>query len=403
MSSPASVRPGPLHVLQLNNRQLSHGGSTILADHEATLLETAGHRVARIEVDNADIADMGRMRAAGKAIWNVATSRDVARYLRDEKPDVVHLHTPYPLLGVAPLRPAQRAGVATIVTMHGYRFVCVNGLLARDGVRCELCVGSRTRWPGVRHRCYHNSAVGSAALATSLVVHRSIGTVRDVTEYLCVSKYSREVFIRDGFRPEQLRVRYNFAPDTGEGPARRERAVSFVARLSPEKGVRALLEAWDLLDDPPTLHIAGDGPLRAEVEAAVARNPAIRFHGWLDGQQAHAIVSTSAYALVPSECAEGGPMVVIEALAAGTPIIGSAGGAIEESVTDFGAGFLIEAKNAHDLAAKVVQAFDPGVDHDALRARARRGYLDRHTPERALEALLDAYRAGVARSSRSVP
>ena len=110
-----------------------------------------------------------------------------------------------------------------VVTLHNYRLLCLPATFLRDGRACEDCLG-KLPWRGVAHRCYRDSAAGSAALAASLGLHRRAGHVRP-----CGRVPGRErVRLRDkhveaGFDPGRIRVKPNFvAPlPRREGPGER--------------------------------------------------------------------------------------------------------------------------------------------------------------------------------------
>ena len=103
--------------------------------------------------------------------------------------DVVHVHNLFPLLSPAVLRAASDAGARVVVTLHNYRLLCLPATLLRDEAICESCVG-HTPWRGVVHRCYRGSVSGSAALASSLALHRGLRTFDRVDLFLAVWGYN---------------------------------------------------------------------------------------------------------------------------------------------------------------------------------------------------------------------
>lgn len=108
--------------------------------------------------------------------------------------------------------------------------------------------------------------------------------------------------------------------------------VLFVGRLIEEKGVKILLHAFKKSKGNITLIIAGDGPLRDEVAIETQKNPNIRFAGKLFGEELVQYYNISDILLVPSIHDEGYGRVVLEALASGTPVIGSNRGSIPEAL-----------------------------------------------------------------------
>jgi glycosyltransferase involved in cell wall biosynthesis len=165
----------------------------------------------------------------------------------------------------------------------------------------------------------------------------------------------------------------------------------FTGRLSPEKGLRTLLDAWRELAEVP-LKILGDGPLMAELTERCRRESLnVQLLGMLPRDQVLAMVAGAQLQVVPSECFEGLPMAAVEAFGCGVPVIAARIGSLEEMIVPDENGLLFEAGNGRDLAKQVRR-----LRSDApLRTRVGRGardrYLEMYTPQRSLEALLGLY------------
>ena len=158
-------QPGSLTVLQLHNLQLSPGGADSVLEEEAELLTAHGHHVLRYCADNHDIADMSKATAAQSAVWNRRAAKEVDALIRRTRPDLVHVHSTFPLLSPSPLWVAQKHGLAVVQSLHSYRLACLNGLMFRDGAPCSDCISRSLAWPGVVHRCYKDSLAASAVMA----------------------------------------------------------------------------------------------------------------------------------------------------------------------------------------------------------------------------------------------
>jgi glycosyltransferase involved in cell wall biosynthesis len=287
------------------------------------------------------------------------------------------------------------------MTLHNYRLMCANGQLFRDGDICEECVGS-SPWPGVRHRCYRGSAALSVPAAGTIALHRRLGTwQRQVDLFLVLNEFARTRFIRIGIPPERIRVKPNFVVDPGPRtiPAGRSATVLYVGRLSREKGVDKLLEAWRLLGETPLeLAIVGDGPLRMELERRAV--PGIRFEGRLGPEDVRRRMLAARVLVLPSVWYEGQPMAVLEALAAGLPVLASSVGGMPELLGQVGTEWLVPPHAA--AWAKALRGLEDTrlVEHGGMRARAL--YERSFSEAPAADMLEDAYdwvrahRAGTA-------
>jgi glycosyltransferase involved in cell wall biosynthesis len=223
-------------------------------------------------------------------------------------------------------------------------------------------------------------------------VHRLIGTwTREVSLYIALTRFARDRFLEGGLPAERLEVKPNFVdPDPGMGAGEGGYAL-FVGRLSPEKGVRTLLDAWMHFDPGVPLRIVGDGPLADEVTRAASRAPCIEWLGARDAAEVLALMQRAACVICPSEWYETFGRVIIEAFAAGTPVIASDIGALAELVRPEETGLLFTPGDARALAQSVRSLLAAPARLDAMRRAARAEFEARYTAERNYEALMRIY------------
>lgn len=384
-----------MRVLQLHNHASSLGGAMEVLAHEAGLLADAGHAVEQFTLPAAGELGLSAVRAGAKAVWNVEAARETSRRIARFRPDVVHVHTPFPIMSPSVFRAARAAGVPAVTTLHSYRWSCVVGTCVRDDRICEDCVGSRLKLAGVRHGCYHESRAATAALTMGLVVHRAVGTTHhDVTRYLTLTDFMRRLMIRDGYPRERIQVKPNSVPDPGTSGRRigGARELFFAGRLVAIKGVRTLLDAWARADTGDVrLVVAGDGDLRPAVEQAAVRDPTITYLGWLDESEVTARMRDAEAVIVPSQWYEGLPLVILRSLAVGTPLLVSDLENFSADVLADDAGWAFETGDVASLSRHLqALAADPGRAQSRRRA-ARASYLARYSPEVDLRRLERVY------------
>jgi glycosyltransferase involved in cell wall biosynthesis len=379
-----ALATSPLRVLEIHNHYQQPGGEDQVFAAETRLLELHGDEVIRYTAHNDRIRDLTPLAAAKKTFWNRDTYRDVRRLIRDRKPDVMHAHNTFPLISPAAYAAAREEGVPVVQTVHNFRLLCANGLLFRAGRVCEDCVGKRVPWPAVLHRCYRGSVGASAVVAGMLVHHRAIGTWQhDVDLFVALTEFARLKLIEGGLPAARIVVKPNFVdweadPDpfgrTGPGDY-----LLYAGRLSAEKGIRTLVEAWTGTDGMPPLWIAGDGPLRDEVLRAAEENRSIRWLGHLPRPDVQRLMRGARALILPSVCYEAFPLVVLEAYSLGVPMIASRAGALESIVEDGKTGLLFAPADPLDLRAKAGWVWSrPDVASD-LGRNARSLYLERYT------------------------
>lgn len=157
-----------------------------------------------------------------------------------------------------------------------------------------------------------------------------------------------------------------------------------IGRLAEQKGFALLIEALALAaPQHPGLHIAlvGDGPLRGALEAAIAAQglgSRVTLTGWADEARVHAELA-AAHALVLPSFAEGLPMVVMEAMAAGRPVIATSIAGVPELVQAGVTGWLVPAGDATALAgAMAALAATPPEDLSEMGRKGRARVVARH-------------------------
>jgi glycosyltransferase involved in cell wall biosynthesis len=380
-----------MRILVAHNHYQQVGGEDSVFANEVALLSGAGHTVDTLEVDNDRIGnDLPRYRVAAGATYSLRGRSLAAKAIARFKPDIVHVHNPFPLLSPSVFHACARAGVPAVWTMHNFRIACAQGLLFREGEHCVLCVG-KPPLPAIFHRCYRGSFAGSAAVAAMIATHRLIGTWRrHVARFIVLNEYGRDVAIRSGAPPERIVIKPNFSEElSGEDqpPSSRSGAL-YVGRLSPEKGTRTLMEAWQSLPDIP-LTILGDGPERVEMENMAPPN--VRFLGHRPKEDVMREMIRTRALILPSTCFENFSVSLCEAMAAGTPAIASRSGSIGEVVRHGYNGLLVPPGNAGDLAATVADAFAHPCTLEQLGQGARETWEHRLSPKANLAQLLTIY------------
>jgi glycosyltransferase involved in cell wall biosynthesis len=391
----------PEKVLVVHNDYLRAGGEDLVFEEETALLEEHGHEVLRHRVHNEQAVKMNRVRLAGKTLWNRSAYRELRDLIRRERPGVVHFHNTFPLISPAGYHAAAAEGVAVVQTLHNYRLMCPNGLFFRDGSPCEDCTGKIVPWPGAVHGCYRGSRPASTVAATMLSVHRAFGTWTDMVDaYVALTDFARGKFVAAGLPEERILVKPNFvSPDPGAGAGSGGYTL-FAGRLSPEKGIGTLLEAWELMgEDAMPLKIAGDGPLAATVRRAAEENPRVEWLGHRSVEGVRRLMKDAAMLILPSEWYETFGRVAVESFAAGTPVVVASTGAIAELVDHGRTGLHFRPGDAVDLARQVKSLKECPTELSLMRLDARAEFERRYTAARNYALLASIYVAAADRAA----
>lgn len=362
---------------------------------ERQLLESAGHQVVtycRSNKEADELSRVGRLGLVKRIVWADDSREDLLELLRRERPQVVHIHNTFFMTSPSVYSACQEADVPVVQTLHNYRLLCPGATLYRDGAVCEDCL-DHSLWHGVLHGCHRGSRLGTAAIAIMLDFHRRRGTwTEQVQCYIALTEFARQKFIQGGLPADRIRVKPNFVADPGPRSKTGDYAL-FVGRLSDEKGILSLLEAWSRSRLSIPLRVIGDGPLRAQIEARMGRNglSAVSMVGRVPRETTLEAMKEARFLIFPSEWYEGFPMTIAEAFACGLPVICSALGSMSEIVDEGKNGLHFQAGDSEDLAKKVQWAWSHPEEMGEMGRQARAKYEAYYTPPRNYDTLMGIY------------
>ncbi|MBN4046592.1 glycosyltransferase [bacterium AH-315-P15] len=385
-----------MRILIAHNFYQQAGGEDAVYHAECEMLERAGHEVVRYELRNDSIQGLGgRISSALDAPFSRAQYRQLTRLMTGIRPDIVHTHNFFPLLTPAIFQASSDLGIPSVLTLHNYRLTCAGAQLYRNGKPCELCLNA-SAYHGALHRCYRGSVVGSFGVARMIETHRRRRTWQSsVTRFIALTPFARGKFIEAGLPAGKLVVKPNFVIDPGAPelpPAQSREEFVFLGRLSEEKGLHTLLRAWRGSDQ--TLRIIGDGPERAALEAIAPRN--VTFTGTLPADTVRAALAGARALLVPSRWYEGFPMVIVEAFAAGVPVIASRIGSLTDLILPGQNGELVDVGDIEQWQA-IVQRFSENTALATACAQgARKTFVDLYSEKQNLKQLEDIYESAIS-------
>lgn len=382
-----------MKVLLCHTYYQQHGGEDQSFEEERQLLRDHGHEVIEYVRRNDELDAQQAWALVGTTLWNRQAARGLEQLVVDQRPDVVHCTNTFPLISPAVIHRAHRHGVAVVQALRNYRLICPGSYLMRDGRPCEDCLGRAVPWPAVAHGCYRDSRAASTVVASMLVLHRALGTWRrKVDAFFTLTEFARQKFVEAGFPAERLHVKYNSVSDVAPQSADREDYLVFVGRLSPEKGIATLLEAWRSDATLPPLKILGDGPQAGLVRSAQAADPRIEWLGHVESTEVQRVVASAQALVMPSLWYETFGRTIAEAYSSRTPVIASRLGAMRELVEEDVTGLLCEAGQACELAGAVRRLVGfSAAKQQAIGDAARDRYDAQFTPERNYRRLLEIY------------
>lgn len=416
-------------VLQVNKFFWLKGGSERYFFTVSEELENRGHQVVHFSMDHPDNRPsphsqyfvsqknydtrVGALETISHG-FSFVRSREAAKKIRalvrDHRPDVAHLHNIYHQLTPSIIAALDEAGVPVVMTLHDYKLVCPNYSHFTDGGYCYRCRGGRY-YQATLSRCSGESIARSALLSVEAYWQRFSRVYGRVDRFIAPSRFMRDHITQSaadvGIHADRVVHVPGFCPPEEVGTELTdresallddlpERYVLYFGRVSVEKGLGTLLRAAEQLDRVPFV-ICGDGPLRETLENTVIEKKLenVRFTGYVNKPVLERIVKRSVAVVLPAIWPENAPFTVIEAAAAGVPLIVSDMGGLPE-MADVVSGLVFPHGDAGELTRSVAGLWE---NPEAARERGEAGrkgaieYYDRTRHMESLERIYDEVRA----------
>jgi len=361
----------------------------------------AGLRVRRYEICKNTI-DLYSLYGAGDLI----AEDSFAAILDEEKPEIVHLHALTSAISLRTVLTIKRRGIPVVFTYHTPTVTCARGTLLRWGT--EICDGQLREFlctcclldklgvkPPVAHLLAtfppalgtmfdsHQGGIWTALRMRSLIHLKHAATRHFLTEMhriVVLCSWTQDLLAGNGIPPAKMVLSPHGL--TADAPVVTPVALppppiklAFFGRIDPVKGIDLVIRALRELPDAPfTLDIYGITQPGAEkyrdflVELA-GNDHRIVFKTPLPNQAIIPTLHDYHFLVVPSQVLETGPLVVLEAFAAGTPIIGSNLGGIAELVEHEVNGLLVE----YNSVSEWKRAFQTVLEDDTLYTKLKAG------------------------------
>lgn len=386
-----------MKILHIHNYYQQSGGEDQVFSSDRSILADHNHEIFHYTQHNDSIMVLSKPELFIKTLWNQQAYEEIMVLIQKHSPGICHFHNTFPLISPSGYYACGQSQLPVVQRLPNYRLLCPNALFLRNDAVCEDCLGKFFPWPGIYHACYRNSRAASGAVALMLGLHRLMGTwQKQVDVFIALTEFGKQKFIKGGLPEEKIMISPNIVdPDPGQKTVLGDYAL-FVGRLSQEKGLKTLLQAWLDLSSIPLI-IVGDGPMRSTLHQAIT-NQGLE-HVKLLGRKTHkdtlSLMKQARLLVMPSIWYEGFPLTIAEAFASGLPVIGSNLGAMADLIDNDHTGYLFDPGNPQDLARKVLTCWN---DQDKLRqmgSAARAEYESNYTREHKYQSLMRIYEKAI--------
>lgn len=393
-----------MRILQVHNRYKTPGGEWTVLNQELELLKNEHeHEVDQFIIKNSDHLDtfLKKVKLIFKAHYNHNSKRLVKEHLINGNYDIMHVHNFFPLLTPSIFEAAREVGVPTVMSLHNYRLIHPNGLMYHKGkIDHRSITGSAYNcvWDGV----YRDSKLQTAVAAHFIEYHRKNGTwYRYPTAFIALSKFSKNKFVEGGIPSNRIFIKPNFLKDPCmeyedlQISSEKINRFLFVGRISNEKGIEDLIRCWMERSIPAELWIAGEGPLKKKLQQKSKGEKSIKWLGQCQKKEVLSLLSNSKALLFPTKCYEGMPLIILEAMSMGCPVISSDIGNPKNMIDHKINGLLFEPGKTADMYKNISWIISNPKNSKKLGENSRKKYEELYTPEKNYNTLMSIYEKAI--------
>ena len=397
-----------MKVLLIHGHHAPAGGADKVYLNTGELLKKLGHKIIyfsfknKVNINSLNekyfLEEPSKFRLFINLFYNKPAAKKIELLIREEKPDIAHLHSFWGGLTPSILIVLRKYNIPIVHTVHDYNLICpVTTSKDNKGNICEACKG-KYFYKGTFKRCFKGSFTKSLILSTSLFYRRKFYNPLELIDgWIFVSwftYYKHLKFMPNLINSDVINL-YNFNPNPALKNINKSERKYFLyfGRLSHEKGLITLIMAFSQTRYLK-LKIVGTGPqeiyLKDKVQKLGLDN--IEFIGFKSGDELNSIISNASFNIVPSEWWENNPLSIIEANSAGIPVIGANVGGIPEIIVDGETGYLFEMKNVDDLTKVITKANSLSTDeYNIISNNAIKFALKNFNKEKYINSLVEYY------------
>jgi glycosyltransferase involved in cell wall biosynthesis len=283
--------------------------------------------------------------------------KEVKSILNEFAPNIVHIHNFSRVISPSILKPCVDAKIPIVQTVHDYHLICPKLWMIND--KNQQIITHDSFMECLQHHLPNTNFIYSLFKSLKVEYHKKY-TKKIINHYICPSRDLANWYIKE-HSSKKVSVLPNFINDLQFKftPINKYNNLLFIGRLSKEKGVIDLINAFALVaNELPslTLTIIGEGPEREYLELRskeLKLTNKVIFKNKVSNNKLATYLKDSTVTVIPSVWIENCPIVALESIGMGRPIIASNSGGLKDLVINDSTGLLFERGNVYDLSLKI--------------------------------------------------
>lgn len=373
-------------ILQIHNFYQHQGGEDNVVKFDAKILKQFNHKVVFLSAHNNDVNIFFHSR---KVFY-----QSLKEILDTYQFDLAHIHNVYHIIGNEVYELLASKHIPIVQTLHNFRFLCPAGsFMDNDNQICERCIhGNFT--PCFTKKCYQHSYVKSFVMK-ELVNRGRTEVLKNVSVFVALNEFYKSKYVEAGFSEESIVVKPNFIFGQEFSLPIHKNFGLFMGRISPEKGIEMLINAFIGLSFKLKIAGTGEESYLKKLKEIAKNSPNIEFVGFMDGENKKTLLKESSFLLLPSIWYENFPITALEAYSFGKPVIASNIGGLPSIIKNQETGLLFEAGNAEALK----EAINKIIENEHFIQLGKNGYQyyqENFTEKQNYPQLMEIYERAIA-------
>ena len=287
-----------MRIVLVKNYYKESGGEDQVFINEKNLLIRNGHKVFTYERKNKlELNSLfSKVKIFFQVHYNRSSKKQFHHFIKLNNPDLVHVHNFFPLITPSIYDACVEEGIPVIQTLHNFRLICPTSILMHNGKIYRKSI-EKGAYSSIIDKVYKKSYLGTYAVSRMIEFHKNNGTWENkVDKFIALTTFSKSIYVEAGLPKKKISIKPNFFQKKDKLQKNKRSGALYVGRISPEKGIKTLISAWQGKNYP--LKIVGDGPLISEITSA--NNSSIKSIGALPQNKVMEEMSKASFLILPS-------------------------------------------------------------------------------------------------------
>jgi len=313
-----------MRILVIHTHYQYPGGEDSYFDSFLRLLAKYKYHYKLYEKDNNNLNGLvPKIKTSINLYSSFFQQEELTQIINQFNPDVAHFHNIYPQINPWAYKICKEAGIPVVQRIPGFRLICPNATMFREGKICTDCFDKFINYPAILHKCCYHSRFNSFLFGSALYLYKMLNLNKYVDKFIFQSNFSKDIYVKQFKLIEKNKafILNHFVPNEyiPEKKTKKDYYI-FVGRLSQEKGIIPLIKVFKKKINTK-LVVVGTGPLHKVIEKLIMNSNNIKLLGYKNHKTTINLISQAKATIIPSLFYETGPFVLAESYAVNTPVI----------------------------------------------------------------------------------